>query len=114
VVAALLKTVYFGWIVDGDFTPNVGDMVDALIDGTVCGTATVFELDGNLAYRINVLAETLFGDPNGCGTDGATVNFRVDGQPLSDTVSWENSMAWYLPLTTTDESNIYLPLITIE
>lgn len=90
------------------FTPTVGMVVTATVEGVVCGSGVVSDGvgGGSLAYAIQVVADT--GD--GCGAPGRTVLFAVGGQTLAGH-GWDNSRAWYYPLTPQPVLRFYLPLI---
>jgi hypothetical protein len=73
---------------------DVGASVEARIDGNSCGVGTTVEAeDGvNTRYTVHVNAG------NGCGTEGATVTFYVQGQAAQETGSWQDGLS-HLNLT---------------
>ncbi|HSH01392.1 MAG TPA: hypothetical protein VLL52_02665, partial [Anaerolineae bacterium] len=96
----LPPATFFGWVTPtATFTPTAGSVVTARVDGNVCGSGTVVAWNGRLAYRLDVLAENLWGTANGCGTLGKVVVFEVDGVVLAADRPWANDQAWYHPLT---------------
>lgn len=87
---------YYGWVSEVDGI-GVGSVVEARIDGVLCGETTVLELDGQLAYALQASGEAFLGPSNGCGLAGRDVTISVDGLTRA-TVSWENEMARKLDL----------------
>ena len=59
----------------------VKGMIEALVGGMVCGQGTVF----NGAFSLSVSSSS---QQAGCGTDGATVTFRVNGAAASGTTTF--------------------------
>jgi hypothetical protein len=82
------------------FTPTVGMAVRARINGNICGETTIEEWNGQLAYKLQVQAENLIGDPNGCGASGRNILFEVGDWLIEQEQAWDNSHAWFHPLTT--------------
>lgn len=62
--------------------PLSGATVQALIGGTVCATTTTDAL-GNFSFTVASNMQII-----GCGTNGATISFRVAGQLVPQTVSF--------------------------
>ncbi|MGB1252375.1 MAG: FG-GAP-like repeat-containing protein, partial [Candidatus Promineifilaceae bacterium] len=95
--AQLPPTTYFGWISNtGGLNLTIDLTVEAKVNGILCGQTTAFAKDGGVAYKLQVESEVLFGVPNDCGTDGANVQFYVDGIYLNGTDhTWDNTKAWY-------------------
>lgn len=96
------------------FTPTAGMAISATVNGVVCGSAVVQEVNSSPGYVVQVSAET----SGACGDAGRTVEFWVDGEPFGTAV-WNNSQAQYTPLTHTLAPpppsalpTIYLPFIT--
>ncbi|MGB0385943.1 MAG: FG-GAP-like repeat-containing protein, partial [Ardenticatenaceae bacterium] len=95
----LPPATFYGWVTpSASFSPSVGMTVTARIDGNVCGQTTIVELDGQLAYNLQVIAENIAGPPNGCGASGQNIAFEV-GDSVIDQQEWDNSQAWFHPLT---------------
>ena len=122
-------TTFYGWVTptNGVFTPTLGMQITAEINGTTCGQTTIEALDGKLAYSLQVMSESIVGDGfEQCGANGRLINFRVEDQLVGQSCRWDNSHAWYYPLTTTPIVNhghnqhpcrnyqIWLPLIYTE
>ena len=63
-----------------------GMTIRAKIGNVVCGESQLQRWQGQLAYVIQVKADS--GD--GCGKIGRTINFEIEGQPLSFIASWDN------------------------
>jgi hypothetical protein len=73
-------------ILEDDYAP-AGTPIEALVEGTECGTTTVPELPadayiGDHMFELHVLGE---GEQAGCATAGAEVAFRVGGIPAEET-----------------------------
>src|SRR5690606_14345202 len=66
-----------------------GASIVAQIDGNNCGVSSVFIEGGEARYTINVSA-ALPDNNNGCGTEGDTVTFFVDGEQANETGEWIN------------------------
>ncbi|MGB0385858.1 MAG: FG-GAP repeat domain-containing protein [Ardenticatenaceae bacterium] len=108
---------YYGWITPNDsFQPTVGMTIKARIGDTVCGESTIQQLNGQLAYKLQVKAEDPFGQPNGCGTNQQTIVFEVGNSLIKAAPrTWNNSQAQYHPLPEgfdSPKNKLYLPLIT--
>ncbi|MFN8440661.1 MAG: VCBS repeat-containing protein [Caldilineaceae bacterium] len=63
-----------------------GMTIQAQIGGVVCGDSQLQSWQGQLAYVIQVKADS--GD--GCGKIGRTIRFAIEGQPASFTATWDN------------------------
>ena len=79
--------------------------VKALIDGNVCGEGVVVSLDGQMAYKAQVAADS----QDGCGVEGGWISFVVEGQFMSGH-AWDNSQAQFHPLVPTG-ARVYVPVI---
>ncbi|MCA9999473.1 MAG: hypothetical protein KDE56_27105, partial [Anaerolineales bacterium] len=91
----LPPATYYGWVTAAaGFIPAAGMEVTAEIDGNICGQTIVQAHDGQLAYVLEVQAEKVFGTANGCGAEGRTVVFKVDGLVMDDDAVWDTSQAW--------------------
>lgn len=91
---------FYGWVIPmTTFEPTIGMTVTAMIDNATCGTTTITELDGQLAYTIQVVAESVFDAPNGCGTAERRVDFVIDGHMMDGSPLWDNRQAQFHPLT---------------
>lgn len=99
-------TTYYGYIAPLDtITFSPGQTVEALINGTVCGSAQVQLIGGRPAYIIDVAAA----QPGsaGCGIAGRKVTFRVNGRDVRGSAIWGTPGAHRLDLNPT----IWLPLL---
>ena len=104
----LLPATFYGWInPTSDFVPAAGMPVKAEIDGTVCGETTVVEVDGRLAYAVQVSAVAMVEE---CGATGRIVEFRVGDGLLNGGRSWDNSQAWLHSLGDTGKQ-LFLPIV---
>jgi len=81
-----------------------GTPIHAFINNVQCGESKLQAWQGQLAYVLQVKADT--GD--GCGAAGKRVNFVVAGQLLPYTANWDNRQARQV----TAENKIYLPIVT--
>jgi hypothetical protein len=100
---------YYGFIQSGaDFAPETGMRLTAEIDDIVCGESVVVLYAGQMAYSIQVQAES----GGLCGRSGKTVVFRVGDQILPGTeLAWDNSQAWYHPLSVGGlQNSVFLPM----
>ncbi len=83
----LPSNVYGSASIDGKPVPD-GTQVRGLIDGNDCtqstGTGTVTD-DGASGYAITVVHES---QRLGCGKDGKTITFTVDGRTAPQTAEW--------------------------
>ena len=86
---------FYGWVTStAGFSPTVGMVITATVDGTVCGQTTVVSWQGKLAYKLQVQAENPFGMPNGCGASGRDLSFQVGPWLMDHDRAWDNSQAW--------------------
>ncbi|HSH01741.1 MAG TPA: FG-GAP-like repeat-containing protein [Anaerolineae bacterium] len=91
------------------FTPTAGMAIDAYIDGVLCGTGNIVDWNSQLAYKLQVKANS--GD--GCGTNGVTVTFRLDGElMIGNEFSWDSSQAQYHPLVADICATPATPMVT--
>jgi hypothetical protein len=99
---------FYGWVIPtGSFAPTMGTEVTAWINGVQCGETTVAELNGQLAYKLQVISEGFA--PGGCGADGRNVVFKVGGQTMASDSVWDNRQAWFHSLS--DQVSVYLPVV---
>jgi len=98
--------VFYGWVTETESVkPEAGMVLEAYIDGQLCGSAPVFVLGDGLAYRL--LVE---GGVDECGRDGVAVEFVLDGQVMSVGGVWRNSKAQALGFSLVDSPiAVYLP-----
>ncbi len=84
----LPASVYGSASIDGRPVPD-GTQVRGLIDGNDCtqasGTGTVTD-GGASGYSITVMHET---QRPGCGKEGKTITFTVDGRSAPQTAEWK-------------------------
>lgn len=64
--------------------PAAGTQVQALIGSTVCAT-TMTNDSGQFDFNVPPTTQTA-----GCGVNGATINFRVAGQPVATTLTFQS------------------------
>lgn len=76
-----------------------GASIQAKVGSANCGSAAVFIEAGQSRYVVDVPA-TDSGANAGCGTDGATVSFTVNGVAAAQTGTWANFKLSELNLTT--------------
>jgi hypothetical protein len=64
--------------------------IQALIDGAVCGETSVALSTGGLplVFILDVAPRT---EKRGCGADGATIAFTIDGKPAHETLRWDSA-----------------------
>lgn len=86
-------------------TPTTGMQVQARIGDTVCGTSETQLVDGQVVFRVKVVADAP-GGIAGCGAANRLVVIELDGQPYAR-VPWQNRRAINLQHIGT----IYLPLV---
>jgi hypothetical protein len=91
---------FYGEIQPGDaYLPVPGAEVVARVgvpDGPICGQGATLEHEGQIVYRILVVASS---EQPGCGSLGAPVYFTVDSHPIRETGSWSNTQTTMLKLT---------------
>jgi hypothetical protein len=80
---------------DGQRAP-AGTEVMALIDDQICGTTVVRQYEGGLYYVLDVASASF---QAGCGTDGATVAFKVGSARAAQTATWQEGRFTHLNLT---------------
>jgi hypothetical protein len=104
---------YYGLVLPGaGFTPTAGLPVTAWIDGQPCGQGQTLEIDGQVVYAVNVLAQD--GSAAGCGVPGRTVTFQVGGQMMAPPAAWDNDRVWAVTLRPAEwhpSWPVYLPLV---
>lgn len=90
---------YYGSIRAGrGFTPTPGMALTAWIGDYGCGQAETLDIEGEVMYRIDVLAEGP-GGAAGCGAPGRTVTFQVASQVMAPTAAWDNNRQQELALS---------------
>lgn len=116
--APLAPATYYGWITPSvGFTPTVGMRVIAKIDGTVCGETLIQQLDGKLAYLLQVAASDPSTPALNCGARNKEIVFNIDNWVMDHDRPWDNSHASSQSLSiikqdkTTTLKIIYLPYI---
>ena len=102
---------YYGWVrSEGSFTPQKDMLVQAWINGHLCGQGQVVEWLGQLAYKLQVAADD---DSSGCGAGGRRIEFSVGGQFLPFTlVDWNDRQANFLLLGPPYNAQ-FLPIVQI-
>jgi hypothetical protein len=101
-------STFYGPVMAGPgFTPSAGIQVTAWVDGNLCGQGQTLEIEGQVAYTINVFGAGL-GGAAGCGQPGRVVTFQVGPQAMASTALWDNNRVRELALSLT---RLYLPLI---
>jgi subtilisin-like proprotein convertase family protein len=102
---------FYGPVLTGaGFTPTVGTLVTARVNGKVCGQVRMQLYGAQLVYAINVSADGP-GSTAGCGTPGRAVTFEVRGRAMATTATWDNNGAWPLPLSSVPLRKVRLPLV---
>jgi hypothetical protein len=97
---------YYGMVASSaSFSPTVGMSVTALITDKVCGQAQTQEIDEQIVYVIEVLADDWHG-ATGCGTLGRTVKFYLGADLMAPSVPWDNRKVTEAPL---QHMRVYLP-----
>ena len=67
--------------------PPPGTMLEALVDGTVCGSVEVEYVGGEVGFsRLLVASDELV---EGCGRDGAMISFRTESLDAVTELRWE-------------------------
>ncbi|MBN1658469.1 MAG: VCBS repeat-containing protein [Anaerolineae bacterium] len=101
---------FYGPVAAGaGFTPAVGMVVTATVGNRVCGLGETLALDGQVVYRVSVLADEP-GYAAGCGRPGSAVRFAIGGQPMACAGRWDNDAVQEHPLGVT--CGTYLPVVT--
>jgi hypothetical protein len=97
-VAQLPPTRVFGTVTVGGQPAPAGTVVQALIGEKVCGEGVVRRISDDLplGYVVDVAGAT---QVEGCGTDGATITFRVGGVPANETATFATGTFIRLDLT---------------
>ncbi len=110
--SAPVPAAFYGSVTgDETFQPVAGSDVRAHVgspDGPECGRGTTLEYDGAIVYR--VLVEAMV-NMAGCGTEGASVYLRIDGQPFGPVGNWDNSRLTEFNLAPGGDTSVYLPFI---
>lgn len=114
---SLPPATLYGWVTTTTTgTLQVGNVIEAKINGNLCGSSTLIELEGQLAYVIQVEAD----NGNGCGVFGRQIVFEINGQAMPNRPFWSDRAACYQPIGETGTSgnrcfinlnSIYLPVI---
>jgi len=110
----LPPTTFYGAILDrNDFTPTPGITLTAWVlpDNVVCGQGLTREWDGQIVYVVDVSADGGPDSPTaGCGVPGRAVHFRMGGQAMFPTATWDNRRLWRVDLSPAS-SQAFLPLV---
>jgi hypothetical protein len=86
-----------------------GTLVQALIGDTICDESAVggwSPRSGGLGFATGTAPNTILvvvpsaNEKAGCGTEGATITFRINGQPANETEVWHTSGSGRTTLTT--------------
>jgi len=100
---------YYGVVQSGEaFTPRAGMVVEAWINGALCGRGVTQDYAGQIVYVVDVSAEdgAVYA---GCGQAGRRVTFYVGGRTMSTQGVWDNSQLDELALR--PAWSLYLPVI---
>lgn len=94
--AALPTTDFSGevYLSDGERVP-IGSLVEAYVDDTLCGVASIRSSDGFTGYILSVVGP----DSNAGCRAGAAITFRVDGAPAVETGVNSPDQSTHLDLT---------------
>jgi hypothetical protein len=76
--------VVSGKVQDGNGNPLPGRLVEAVINGVSCGSTTT-NSTGDFSLTVWSASQQF-----GCGTIGATINFKVDGVLVNQTLSFQS------------------------
>jgi hypothetical protein len=80
--ASIPATEFYGHVSRADGTRlGAGTVVEAYVEGTLCGVATVRDYSGDVAFVLSVA-----GHAPGCAKD-ATITFRADGAQATETAT---------------------------
>lgn len=87
-LSAMEQHAWYWLEASADDLPEADTVVQAQVDGVVCGETTIDVVGGFIAgfSRLIVPSETI---QPGCGRPGATVSFMVGGVAAKTTVAWE-------------------------
>jgi hypothetical protein len=103
----LPPATFYGWVTPTvDFVPTAGISVTGWIGNELCGTSTIQEVSGRLAYVLSVGSEDITNPSSGCGREGEMVQFMVGEWMMDNAHIWDNSAAWFHSLDT--------PVIPVE
>ncbi len=84
-------TTYYGTVAgDAGFTPTAGLAVEALIEGAVCGRGETLAHDNGFRYAVAVEAASP-ANSGQCGSPGRTIEFKIDGRPMEQSVPWSDA-----------------------
>ncbi len=78
--------------------PPAGTVVEARIDGVLCGASASIVHEGEAWYVVSVSADDPLTNP-GCGREGAEVQFTVGGIAAAQSGTWRNYALTVLHLT---------------
>ena len=65
-------------------------------------------------YKLQVMAENVVGEPNGCGASGKNIVFKVGDSVMPSNHVWDNSQAWLHSLPTTEEQMTVNGSVTLQ
>lgn len=85
-----IPAIFFGAVLVNGERPDDGSEITAFIgdvDCTQVGNNGTFTTDGLSAYSITVAHSSQIA---GCGTDGATIKFFIDGEEANQTATWKS------------------------
>jgi hypothetical protein len=104
----LPPATYYGSVhADPVLAPTVGMTVTAWINGKQCGRTQTKDIDGQIVFAIDVLADD-FDTAAGCGAPGRKITFHVGSEVLAPSALWNNDQVHEWPL---QRVRIYLPLL---
>jgi hypothetical protein len=89
------------------FTPQAGMLVQAYANGTLaCGQGVAQAYQGQIVY--SVIAWNI----NGCAVPGYAMTFKVNGQDMAQTSTWDNTFSHRLDLWPTwPGQQVFLPFV---
>jgi len=98
-------TRYYGSVYLNGQPPPIDTVIQAYVGEVLCGESRVLDLGDpiGVGFFIDVLGESILA---GCGTDGATVTFRVGGVPANETSTFQTGSFVQLGLTADGEPAI--------
>jgi len=83
----------------------------ATINGIGCGQGTTREVEGQIVYVLDVVAD---GQVQGCGASGRSVRVTVNNQPTTPVLTWRSGRPQAKSLALTQQAPMqpnYLPLL---
>ena len=84
-------TIY-GWVYENEsLKPQSGMEIKAYINNTLCGSSYIQELDGQLAYSLQIEAQN--DHYKNCGSPNQQIRLTINNVPISEPIQWSNIQA---------------------